>query len=206
MSSHRFHEKRYLRNNDQVRSNLGQIWYWQEWNSLLDRGPWIGIYWWASKNYVVCLQNFFILPSFAPAGTCCHHCVSVRGQSLTEANLASKRTCTRSGSTIFQAIPHTELLRFYCKTHFSLPNVSLRYYLRLTHTQRVHLKYKPDNISPTQTRPTHPACHPGPIYSLNAYFELNPAKIWILNDTLNCPRYVVVDISKLFPKLRMNFD
>ena len=42
----------------------------------------------------------------------------------------------------------------------------------------------------------------GPIYSLNAYFELNPEKI--LNDSLNWLRYA--DISQLFQKLRMNSE
>ena len=137
MSSHRFHEKRYLRNNDQVRSNLGQIWYWQEWNSLLDQGPWIGMYWWASKSYVVCLQNFFILPSFAPAGTCCHHCVSVRGQSLTEANLAQQLTCTTHVASHSQYfISHTARRRSYL---LYVPNFFLPIF-RLT-TQRSHFYY-----------------------------------------------------------------
>ena len=53
----------------------------------------------------------------------------------------------------------------------------------------------------THTRPTHPVCHHGPIYSLNAYFFNWIQKTIILNDPLNCRRYA--DIAQLFQKLRI---
>ena len=109
--------------------------------------PMLLLDWGTSTSYVVSLQNFFILLSFAAAGTCCHHCVSVRGQSLTlgQVGLQAHLYCTHTRLTIFQAIPQTSLVL--------QASLFTSQYLRLT-PHRVHLNYKPPNISPALP-PTH---------------------------------------------------